>query len=722
MNKKFLVFCLISIAIVQLGCVSHKQINSISGISKIPNFILIKPTNKVIDINLANDLQSIRNSLFVTGYTVTEIEPEQLNGLNIGNKDILIVPAATSNELNQSQCNKISEIVKNGCNLFFDGTSKLNESFKIKFKSEIITVTKIRDLQFKDNLLYWTVPADVKAIDTTGVNYSSLCLEDSLHQAIAIHGSFGKGKFFYYEPLFDPITVKGYSRFPYLAETFSKLFGIHPLAERQASEMFFDPGMRTDNIPVETLAKQWKQQNIKCIHAAGWYLNDDYDYKRLLAACHTNGILVSCWLETPMISKTFWEEHPNWREKTAYQKDANIDWRLLMNLADSNCRSAIFKELGELLLKNDWDGVNLAELYFEPSPVGPNLPENFTPMNAIVREEFKKLDGFDPILLFNPASTHYWKNNSSDWHAFANYRKDLCYRLKKYFLDYLSTIKNQKKDFELMLTVIDVSLTPELSDFIGENTENALSLYKQYNLTLQVEDPSNCWGATPERYNKMGKSYRKYVKGENQLLFDCNVVASHELGYGGFPSEKPSGEEIRQIAYNMSLSKSRAVFYAEDALFKQDFKNISFVLARDAKIIDNWDNSWKIVTPYSISIDISRKDINFTLDGNPWFAKNDNYVIIPEGSHKLSLDTIPSSYSGINILSLSGELINATFNKESVEFVYKENIASCYVTVDKNPIEILIDNVKSDVNIYPGVGTFSLKLPRGQHNIKLTIK
>ena len=171
-----------------------------------------------------------------------------------------------------------------------------------------------------------------------------------------------------------------------------------------------------------------------------------------------------------------------------------------------------------------------------------------------------KKGGFDPIYLFNPSSFHYWKKNSNDWHAFADYRKDLCCRLKTYFLDFLSGIRTKKQDFELMLTVIDVSLTPELSDYIGENTFNALKLQKQYNLTLQVEDQSNCWGATPDRYDKMGKSYRKYVKVPYQLLFDCNVVDSHVDGYGGFPSVKPSGEEIRQIAYNMSLSRGRPGF------------------------------------------------------------------------------------------------------------------------------------------------------------------
>ena len=107
--------------------------------------------------------------------------------------------------------------------------------------------------------------------------------------------------------------------------------------------MFFDPGVHVDTTSIETLAKQWKQQKIKVIHAGGWYIGEKYDYARLIKACHSNGILVMCWLETPMIGKTFWNEHPEWREKTAFQKDAFIDWRYLMNLADSNSGKLYFR-------------------------------------------------------------------------------------------------------------------------------------------------------------------------------------------------------------------------------------------------------------------------------------------------------------------------------------------------------------------------------------------
>ena len=201
-------------------------------------------------------------------------------------------------------------------------------------------------------------------------------------------------------------------------------------------------------ISTEKLVKLWRKNGINKIHAGGWHFWDKYtyDYERLIKVCHQNGIYVYCWLEPPMINQKFWNRYPLWREKTATLKDGKVSWRYLMNLANPECRKKAFSEIESLLLKYDWDGVNVAELYFE-SAGGPDFPQNLTPMNDIVRKEFKKLYGFDPLEIFNPQSIYFWKINNNAWKSFVNYRVNLCYKLKTYFIEFLSTIKTKKKDF-----------------------------------------------------------------------------------------------------------------------------------------------------------------------------------------------------------------------------------------------------------------------------------
>src|SRR5262249_10148280 len=80
--------------------------------------------------------------------------------------------------------------------------------------------------------------------------------------------------------------------------------------------------------------------------------------------------------------------HPEWREKTAVLQDAQLDSRKLMNLTNRNCFRAAVSGVERLAARFDWDGINLAELYFE-SLEGIANPSRFTPMNADVRAAFQ---------------------------------------------------------------------------------------------------------------------------------------------------------------------------------------------------------------------------------------------------------------------------------------------------------------------------------------------
>ncbi len=666
-----------------------------------------------------NDLKAIWHSIFVSGINFEEITSDKISTTKLTGYDLLIVPAATAKSLSIKQISILKDLINSGTNLLFDEASKLSNELGIVLQKEFIAVKQIRDLQFPIMPLYWTIEANVKPIESTGISFKVICIEDSTEKPIVISSSFGKGKFVYFSAYFDPNTPKGYSRFPFLIETLKNEFDIKPLAERKTMEMYFDPGMR-DTIKTEDLVQYWKKNKIKRIHAGGWYYDSDYDYTKLIKTCHENGILVYCWFETPMISRTFWDKHPEWREKTPFNRDANIDWRLLMNLADSNCRKQVFKEWKEFLMSHDFDGVNFAELYFEPSPVGPNLPENFTPMNSIVRSEFKKQSGFDPVELFDTLSTHHWKKNTTDWQTFAKYRKNLLFQLKDDFLGFLTKIKGQKKDYEIMLTVLDVSLTPELSDFIAEDTQNTFKLYKKYGATMQIEDPSSCWGLTPERYVKMGIFYRKQIKGTNKLLFDCNVVASHELGEGGFPAEKPTGEEIRQITYNMATHINRPVFYSEDAINKNDWLNISNTLARDTKITALNNGIWLIHATNTVSIHTGNSDCLLKLDGKAWFACEGDEAIIPKGDHTLEIIRAETQDPLNRITRISGELISGNFGQFKTEFTYSEDIVPCYVTLVKQPESIFVDGQKTDCKVFENSDSeFTVRLPAGTHKVRI---
>ncbi len=72
-------------------------------------------------------------------------------------------------------------------------------------------------------------------------------------------------------------------------------------------------------------------------------------WRQLIEACHREGILVYAWLELPHVSEKFWEEHPEWREKTAVLQDAQLDWRKLMNLTNRDCYRAVSAGVRQLI-------------------------------------------------------------------------------------------------------------------------------------------------------------------------------------------------------------------------------------------------------------------------------------------------------------------------------------------------------------------------------------
>jgi hypothetical protein len=713
-----LLLLLLSFA-VKISYSSAPVKDSIIHLNKIQKFAVIIPSDSVgLPKEVLNDMRSLENSFRTVGIDYKSIKAKGLKSNLLADFDIVVLPYASSLQLKQAEVSVLRDAIGRGTNIVFDGASPLCEALGVKLAGDKLVITKAVNLTSPRIPLFWSNTSDTWVVDTLQSRCSSLCIAEETKQPLAVWGQVGAGKFIYFSSLFDGVTDKGYSRYPFLIEYMNQVFGPVTVAERYAAEMFFDPGMRDSTFSASDLAKLWRARGIKRIYAAGWYFDYGYDYEELVETCHANGILVYCWLEPPMISLNFWKQHPEWREKTAYLKDAQIDWRSLVNLADERCRKAVFDSVGRMLLNAAWDGVNLAELYFEPSPMGPENPANFTPMNDIVRDEFKQIGGFDPVLLFDQNSSHYWKRDVAGWRKFASYRKDLCYRLKTQFLDFLKTIEAQKKDFELMLTVIDVSMTPELSDNIAEDTRYSLDLYKKYGVTMQIEDPSSCWGLTPERYDHLGQLYRKRINDKDRLIFDCNVVGSHEEGYGGFPAEKPTGEEIRQITFNMALSNSRPAFYAEDALNDNDFKNISSVLARQTKVKALSTTEWEIDAPFMVRICTGDTNKAVMLDIRLWNAGEQGNVIVPAGKHRLTMGE--STPSACHLKTISGELLSATFGKNQLNFVYKESVNACFVILDRKPLNIEIDGKQVEPEIIVADGEVSVKLPRGKHAVKMS--
>ena len=138
--------------------------------------------------------------------------------------------------------------------------------------------------------------------------------------------------------------VRGYERFPYVLQALADL-GLQPPLRSNRLWAFFDSSYRS-RVDLDYFADAWRKAGIAALHVAAWHYNEpdaerDAYLRRLIEACHKRAILVYAWLELPHVSEAFWQQHPEWREKTALLQDAHLDWRKLMNLQNPDCFRAV---------------------------------------------------------------------------------------------------------------------------------------------------------------------------------------------------------------------------------------------------------------------------------------------------------------------------------------------------------------------------------------------
>jgi hypothetical protein len=294
------------------------------------------------------------------------------------------------------------------------------------------------------------------------------------------------------------------------------------------------------------------------------------------------------------VSEQFWDQHPEWREKTALLQDAHLDWRKLVNLANPDCRREAARLLRGLIGRFDWDGVNLAELYFE-SLEGVANPARFTPMNADVRREFLEAQGFDPLELFRRGSPRHHTRDAAGLRAFLDYRARLARRLQAEWLAELEALRSAKPDLDLVLTHVDDGFDASIRDTIAADSRSVLPLMDQYNFTFLVEDPATVWHLGPQRYPEIARRYQTLTRHTARLGIDINVVERYQEVY---PTKKQTGTELLQLIRSAARSFPRVALYFENSILAPDLPLLSSAAAVEPRRA-NWGEVGRRFAPRS---------------------------------------------------------------------------------------------------------------------------
>ncbi len=621
-------------------------------------------------------------------------------------------PGGVVVQLNESILNKPvpsnwAARVEAGTTLILEGGSPLAASFGFRAGPERVLVRAIEDVHAPQLRIVWEKAQDLPVFEIPK-DARVFARERGQGAPLMAGARRGGGAVLWVAASPGPPPgLHGYERFPYLPQALADL-GLSVPFRSAGLWAFFDSSYRA-RVDLDYFATRWRAAGISTLHVAAWHYwerspeGDEY-LRHLIEACHRNAILVYAWFELPHVSEKFWDQHPEWREKTALGQDAQLDWRKLMNLAHPQTFAAVAEGVRDLVNRFDWDGINLAELYFE-SLEGHENPARLTPMNDDVRAEFQKQAGFDPKELFDHASPRHLSKNTAGLKQFLDYRAELARRQQAAWIAQAEQIRKTKPYLDLTLTHVDDRFDPSMREKIGADVSAVLPLLAGHDFTFLIEDPATIWNLGPQRYPQIAARYRPLTPHQDKLAIDINVVERYQDVY---PTKQATGVELFQLIHQAALSFPRVALYFESSISPVDLP----LLAAAASNVEHAEQSGaklEIQTRDGVGVLFQGPAL---VDGKPWPMANDTTVWLPGGAHSIE----PASKSlGMRVTGFNGELKSASATPGGIEFAYRSS-ARALAMIDRAPRRVEIDGAEVPLKVEGTV----MFLPRGQHLVVLT--
>ena len=579
------------------------------------------------------EYESIGSMFKSVGFTVVK---DGLIKLKESYRDVkvLVVPFEEALKLDKESEDYIINWTKDGGHLITSGKSSLSQKLGMDFYGEKIQISGYRwashpgiNIRFKNKAEGFGFNNDNK--------FKTLGYVSNKEKPFIVYSPFNKGGFIFSAIDLAPESGFGFDYFPFLLEAVRDDFGIKPNVKRDSGAVYVDIGYHYSESP-EKVAERVKSCGFSQANISMWYpIEDYYDYfSKLIEELHKKGIKVYAWFEFPMVSQKFWDEHPKWREKTALEMDASIDWRKLMALEDENCLREVIKIMQKSVKALNFDGVDIAEIYFETPNAGFILPMRFTPMHESFREGFKQKYGVDPLSAFNIGSKYYWMRNDKMKKDIIEYRVALINNIHEGILKGIEEIKKSKPYIESSVTVIDSLTEKRMREDIGVDIMELSKLQKKYDFAFQVEDPFTLWNLGPIRYKTIGENYRKIIGEKGKLNIDINVVNRMNNDY---PYKKQRGIELYELMSYASKYTDNIIIYGLNTIEEDDMYFAPYTRVSDVKFGKEGEGVYKYSAKKDFIWETNTRGKTFLMDGKIFTNYSQNEVFLLGGEHKIQV-------------------------------------------------------------------------------------
>ena len=356
-----------------------------------------------------------------------------------------------------------------------------------------------------------------------------------------------------------------------------------------------------------------------------------------------------------------------------------------MALQDPPCYALAWQVWQKLLTSFDWDGVNVAELYFEPD----TSASTYTPFSKSALNQY----GADPAI---------------DPEAFARFRTRLVTQLTRQLLSSLNGLPNAAS-LEFQVTVIDDVLDPGFAQRLGSSVDELARVAADGGAALQVEDPFTVWATPPQRYTKLASTAAARMP-PGAVVVDLNVVPRS----GAHPTSSMTGAELDLAAAAAAERSGRVAFYSLGTLTDADLKQLPLALAGSVITEDDF-----VSAPWAITVSApDRGSTTLRVDGRPW-PTMDGQGVVPAGRH--TLKWAAGSEPGPGLRSITAELGTASVSAKSMTLDYSAR-TQALVVISQRAVRVLVDGTSAAViqRRNPSAG-WTLSLPKGNHRVQIDV-
>jgi hypothetical protein len=675
---------------------------------RVPQAVILSLTGK--------HYPGITRALSTVGFQVREVSAEGYGPSQRGRPALVIVPEREGQQLDPTLVQTILHDVEGGIPLLLDGSTPLAEELGVKAIGNRSEITRYRWDRYAEDPM--RLPGRLAYPRFKGNPALQVLAFDPRHKApLLVAGSRGQGRFIYSAIPLEPREGMVFQYLPFLAQAIVDELHVAPSLAADNLCVYVDAGGEPKVDPAVVVA-QLKSWSVREVHLGAFYGSESFQnfVPRFIAAAHQEGIAVYAWLEYPMVSTEFWNQHPRWREVTASGHPAIMDWRYHMALEDPACFHAVAELTRRLVLDYDWDGVDFAELYFEGEPGIFKYPRDFTPMHPTFRQMFQRRYGVDPLKMFDPDSPQYGPRNPELRSELQEYRVELITQLTQEFLETLASCQAQKPYLQTTLTFIDALRDPTVTERFGVDPDRLLALQEKFGFAVEIEDPYTVWNSSPDRYRAIGEHYRPRLQPGTPFSLDVNVVDRIPPGR---PLNKPRGLELYELVANVAANVDLITLYAFSTFSPDDMRLVPFVLGGQQMSVGLLEEG-TVSAQRQLLWRTDARGRTAYLDGQEWPCRSDSQVLIPAGTHTVLTrpQTESAGQSALHIESLNGTILGAERSGQRVRLTY-ESRGRCYVTLNRTPAIVLCDGAPSVGKILSNDAHVCLVLPQGKHSVEI---